>query len=77
MSFQVDIPICACFLGLGHFHLEGANLQIQTHLEPKIMHQNLAIILQHFNYSKNSFIALLPECRLNDDDDAVEVVRLD
>ena len=47
-------------LGLGHFHLDGANLQIQTHLVPKIMHQNIAIILQQFNYSKNLFIVLVP-----------------
>ena len=25
------------------------------------MHQNLAIILQHFNWSKNSFIVIIPE----------------
>ena len=29
---------------------------MQTHLVSKIMHQNLAIILQQFNYGKNSFI---------------------
>ena len=28
---------------------------MQTHLVSKIMHQNLAVILQHFNYGKNSF----------------------
>ena len=33
---------------------------MQTHLVPKIMHQNLTIILQQFNYSKNSFIVLVP-----------------
>ena len=27
---------------------------------PKIMHQNLAVILRQFNYSKNSFIVLVP-----------------
>ena len=52
--------ICAFHLGLGHFHLDGANLQMQTHLVPKIMHQNLAINLWQFNYSKNSFIVLVP-----------------
>ena len=31
--------ICACYLGLGHFHLDGANFKIQTHLVCKIMHQ--------------------------------------
>ena len=30
--------------GLGHFHLDGANLQMQTYLVAKIMHQNLAVI---------------------------------
>ena len=38
--------ICACYQGLGHFHLDDANLQIQTHLVPKIMHKNFALILQ-------------------------------
>ena len=33
---------------------------MQTHLVSKIMHQNLAIILRQFNYSKNSFIVLVP-----------------
>ena len=33
---------------------------MQTHLVSKIMHQNLAIILQQFNFSKNSFIVLVP-----------------
>ena len=27
--------ICACYQDLGHFHLDGANLQMQTHLVPK------------------------------------------
>ena len=31
--------IRACYQGLGHFHLDGAHLQMQTHLVPKIMHQ--------------------------------------
>ena len=48
------------YLGLGHFHLDGANLQMQTHLVPKKMHQNLAVILQQFNYGKNIFIVLVP-----------------
>ena len=35
---------------------------MQTHLVPKIMHQNFAINLQRpLNYSKNSFIVLVPE----------------
>ena len=45
MSFQVDIRI-------RDFYLDGVNLQMQTHLVSKIMHQNLAIILQQFNYGK-------------------------
>ena len=31
--------ICACYKGLGYFQLDGANLQMQTQLVPKIMHQ--------------------------------------
>ena len=45
-------------LGLGYINLDGANLQIKTYSVPKIMHQNLAIILWQFNYSKNRFIVL-------------------
>ena len=41
--------VCACYKGLGHFHLDGANVQMQTHLVPKIMQQNLAVILWQFN----------------------------
>ena len=52
VSFQVDI-----------FVLDGENLQMQTHLVPKLMLQNLAIILRHFNYGKNSFIVLVPVVR--------------
>ena len=33
---------------------------MQTHFVSKIMHQNLAVILQQFNYGKNSFIVLVP-----------------
>ena len=51
---------CACCSGLGHFDLVGVNLQMQTHLVSKIMHQNLAVILWQFNYSKNSFIVFYP-----------------
>ena len=35
---------------------------MQTHLMSKIMHQNIAIILWQFNYSKNCFLVLAPEC---------------
>ena len=31
--------ICAYYSELGNFHLDGAFLQMQTHLVPKIMHQ--------------------------------------
>ena len=33
---------------------------MQTHLVPKIMHQNLAVILWQFNYGKSSFMVLIP-----------------
>ena len=33
---------------------------MQTHLVSKIMHQNVAVILQQFNYGKYSFAALVP-----------------
>ena len=49
VSIQVDI-----------FVLATKDLQMQTHLVPKIMHQNFAIILRQFNYSKNSFIIMVP-----------------
>ena len=35
-------------------------MSLRTHWESHTMHQNLAIILQQFNYSKNSFIVLIP-----------------
>ena len=44
--------------------MHGANLQMQTHLVSKIMHQNLVIILRQFSYGKNSFIVLVPGVRL-------------
>ena len=36
-----------------------AIIELQTHLLSKIMHQNFVLILRQFNYSKNSFIALV------------------
>ena len=36
--------ICACTQGLGHFNLDGTNLQMQTHLVPKIMLQNFMAV---------------------------------
>ena len=38
---------------------------MQTHLVPKIMHQNLAFILRQFNDSQNSFIVLVPDALLD------------
>ena len=38
VSFQVDIFVPAK-LGLGHYHLYGANVTDARHLVPKIMHQ--------------------------------------
>ena len=35
MKFS-SVNICACYQGLGHFSVDGANLQMQTHLEPNI-----------------------------------------
>ena len=29
--------ICACYQDLEHFNLDGANLQMQTHLVPKLI----------------------------------------
>ena len=34
---------------------------MQTHLVPKIMDQNHAVNLRHFNYSKYSFIVEVPD----------------
>ena len=51
--------ICICYLGLGHFHLDGANLQMQTHLVPKIMHQKLKYLLQQLYYGQIGFIVLV------------------
>ena len=36
---------------------------MQTHLMSKIMHQNYAIILQQFNYGKNSFAVLVQSAK--------------
>ena len=49
---------CTCFKGLCHYHLYGANLQ--AHFVPKILHQNLALILWQLIYGKLSFIVLVP-----------------
>ena len=51
------VHICACHYGLGHFHLDGANLRMQTHLASKIMHHNFMAIQL---WQKNSFIVLVP-----------------
>ena len=42
--------IGTCYKGLGHVHHDGANSQIQTHFVSKIMHENLATILQQLYY---------------------------
>ena len=43
-----------------YFHLDGANVQMQTHLVPKIMHQNLAVILCSSITAKIVFAVLVP-----------------
>ena len=53
-------------LRVRHFHLDDTNIQMQTHLESKIMDKNLAVILRQFNYGKNSFIVLIPCPRKSD-----------
>ena len=45
VSFQLDILHFATY-DLDLFHLDGANLQIQTHFVLKMMHQNIAVILR-------------------------------
>ena len=52
--------ICDCYKGLEHFHLDGAYLQMQTHLVPKIMHQKQLDFLLQF-YGQIGFIVLVPE----------------
>ena len=61
VSFHVDIFETA-LEGLGLYQLQGANFQ--THFEPLIMVQNLAVILQQLCYSKTSFAVLNPDCLL-------------
>ena len=39
---------------------------MQNHLVPKIMLQNLAVILRQFNYGKNSFTVLVPDHTVSD-----------
>ena len=50
---------CACYLGLGHFHLYGANLLMQTHLVPKIMQQKQPYFLRQLYYGKIEVIVLV------------------
>ena len=45
VSFQLDILHFATY-DLDLFHLDGTNLQIQTHFVLKMMHQNIAVILR-------------------------------
>lgn len=48
-------PIFAPALELGSFQFDSAHLQLQTHLAPPIMHQNIALIQRHFCYVKTCF----------------------
>ena len=50
--------IFACYKGLGHYHLDGANLQMQTHLVPKNA-AKIFIFLQQAYYSQIGFIVLV------------------
>ena len=56
VSFQVDIFVLATK------DYDTFILMVHTHLVPKIMHQNLSVILRQFIYGKNSFIVLIPDC---------------
>ena len=60
MSFQMDIFAPATMYRLGHFHLDGSNLQMQTHIGPKRMDHDLAMMLLQLFYSKIRFIVLYP-----------------
>ena len=64
-DFKYSVSIrghtCTCLYVLGYFHLDGTNLQLQTHFVPKIRCHNLAVILRQFNYGNNSFIVLVLE----------------
>ena len=65
MSFQVDI------FGLATKDWDTFILMVQIYsckpiLCLKIMHQNLAVILRQFNYSKISFIVLVPGVKRED-----------
>ena len=50
VSFQVHIFVCHSKDYLG----DGANLQMQTHFVPKIMHHIFALILQQLHCRKIS-----------------------
>ena len=52
--------ICTRFSGQGHFQLDSANLQTQTHFVPNIRHQNLVVSSQHLYYGKINLIVLIP-----------------
>ena len=62
VSFQVDI-FATSILDLNLLIFNGANLQMQTHFEPQILHRNAAVILRQLYYSKISFEALVPGWR--------------
>ena len=46
---------------LGHFLLDGANLQMQTQFVPKMRHVHFAVILWQLHSGKISFAGLLHE----------------
>ena len=45
-GIRSDIFAPARYIRQGHFHNDGANLQIQSHFVPSIMLQNLAFKLE-------------------------------
>ena len=58
MSFQADI-FAPASKDLVIFYLDGANLQMQTYIEPKIIFPNFkAVVLWHYvvKYSKLRFL---------------------
>ena len=55
---------CTCFKVFDRLHLDGANLQMQTHFVPKIIHPNIAIILWQLCCSKISLLVLIPSTKL-------------
>ena len=56
----MDLFTPATMYRLGHFHLDGANLQMQAHIVPKRMDHDLAMMLLQLFSSKIRFIVLYP-----------------